>query len=601
MTVEEHEKGREAFASEEEYRLHSLRHSTAHVMAEAIGVVFPEAAFAVGPPIQDGFFYDVRVDRPITEEDLATIEKQMKAIVKRNSRFERRELSRDEAIALFTERGQPFKVDRVSRLDPDEAITTYDQGGFVDLCRGPHVMRTRQCKHFKLLKVSGAYLLGDSKNEQLQRVYGTVWRKAEDLKNYLVRLEEARKRDHRRLGTRLGLFMFHDWAPGAPFWLPRGEDLYHTLSEAMRSLLLDEGYVAVRTPMLFDKKLWQTSGHWDHYREHMFHFEEAGAEGHEDHGVGLKPMNCPSHMLIFGSAKRSYRELPLRIHDQGVLHRDELRGALGGLTRVRQFCQDDAHLFVTEDQIEGEVQALLELVQRVYGAFDLGVQVKLSTRPEKKMGDDALWDRAESALRKAVLASGVAYTLNEGDGAFYGPKIDFDVLDALGRDFQCATIQLDFQLPRRFELTYVGADNAEHVPVVIHRAVYGSFERFIGILIEHFAGAFPVWLAPEQVRVMTVSEKSLEHGRVVQDTLVAAGLKSTFDDRDDKIGRKIRECHGQKVPYMAIIGERELQEGTVSVRSRDHGDLGSMSVADFAARVVREAVVPFQSPVGASS
>ncbi len=590
--MEDHERGREAFASEEEYRLHALRHSTAHVMAEAIGKVFPEAAFAVGPPIEDGFFYDVRVDRPISEDDLAAIEKEMKAICKRNSRFERRELSRDEAVGLFQQLGQPFKVDRVSRLGDDEAITVYDQGGFTDLCRGPHVMRTKQCKHFKLLKVSGAYLHGDSKNEQLQRVYGTVWPKRDELDAYLHRLEEAKKRDHRRVGTQLGLFLFHDWAPGAPFWLPKGEDLYHTLSEAMRSLLRDEGDVAVRTPMLFDKKLWQTSGHWDHYRDNMYHFEEAGAEGHEDTGVGLKPMNCPSHMLIFRSQKRSYRELPLRIHDQGVLHRDELRGALGGLTRVRQFCQDDAHLFVTEDQIEAEVMALLDLVGRVYAAFDLGVKVKLSTRPEKKMGDDALWDKAEDSLRKAIIAAGMDYELNEGDGAFYGPKIDFDVLDALGRAFQCATIQLDFQLPRRFELTYVGADNAEHVPVVVHRAVFGSFERFIGILIEHFAGAFPVWLSPEQVRVMTVSEKSLEHGAAVFRALKAAGAKVTYDDRDDKIGRKIRECHGQKVPYMAIIGERELQQGTVSVRSRDHGDLGSLSVAGFCERVGPEGQVP---------
>ncbi len=596
--MEDHEKGREAFGSDEEYRLHSLRHSTAHVMAEAISTVFPEAAFAVGPPIQDGFFYDVRVDRPISEDDLASIGKAMKVIAKRNSRFERKELSRDEAVALFQELNQPFKVDRIARLDADEVITIYDQGGFTDLCRGPHVMRTKQCKHFKLLKVSGAYLHGDSKNEQLQRIYGTVWPTRDALDNYLHTLEEAKKRDHRRLGTQLGLFMFHDWAPGAPFWLPKGEDLYHTLSEAMRSLLLGEGYVAVRTPMLFDKKLWQTSGHWDHYRENMFHFEEEGAEGHEDHGVGLKPMNCPSHMLIFGSTRRSYRELPMRIHDQGVLHRDELRGVLGGLTRCRQFCQDDAHLFVSEEQIESEVAELLVLVKRVYDAFDLGVQVKLSTRPEKKMGDDALWDQAEDALRGAIEISGMPFTLNEGDGAFYGPKIDFDVLDALGRDFQCATIQLDFQLPRRFDLSYVGADNQEHVPVVIHRAVYGSFERFIGILIEHFAGAFPVWLAPEQVRVMTVSEKSLAHGRSTHDAMVAAGVKSTLDERDDKIGRKIRECHGQKVPYMAIIGERELQDHTVSVRSRDHGDLGSMSVDAFIERVRAEAVVPFENQGG---
>jgi threonyl-tRNA synthetase len=596
--MEDHEKGRAAFESDEDYKLHALRHSTAHVMAEAIGVVFPEASFAIGPPIQDGFYYDVAVERPITEDDLKTIQKAMKRVVKRNSKFERAELTRAEAIALFEQAGQKYKVELIQNLPDDVVISTYDQGGFTDLCAGPHVMRTGNCKHFKLLKVSGAYWRGDAKNDQLQRIYGTVWRTREDLDTYLFRIEEAKKRDHRRLGQQLGLFMFHDYAPGAPFWLPKGEDLYHTLSEVMRNLLVNSGYLPVRTPMLFDKTLWETSGHWGHYQENMFHF----AEGHHKEGdsdeeteskvMCLKPMNCPSHMLIFGSKRRSYRELPMRIHDQGVLHRNELRGALGGLTRVRQFCQDDAHIFCTEEQIQTEVLELLKLVKRVYSAFDLGFQVKLSTRPEKKLGDDALWDQAEGALQAALDGAGMAFELKEGDGAFYGPKIDFDVLDALGRDFQCATIQLDFQLPRRFELSYIGADNEPHTPVVVHRAIFGSFERFIGILIEHYAGAFPVWMAPESVRILTVSEKSVSHGEEVLKALRAAGVKATGDFGDEKIGRKIRECHGSKVPYMAVVGEKELEENTVSIRSRDHGDLGSIALGDFVNRLVEESLPP---------
>ncbi len=596
---EEHEIGREAFASEEDYRLHALRHSTAHVMAEAIAAVFPEAAFAVGPPIKDGFFYDVAVDRPITEEDLAAIEGEMKKIVKRNSRFERRELSRDEAVAFFTERGQRFKVDRISRLPEGEAITVYDQGGFTDLCRGPHVMRTRQCKHFKLLKVSGAYLHGDASQEQLQRIYGTVWPTREALDGYLFRLEEAKKRDHRRLGAQLGLFMFHDYAPGAPFWLERGEWLYHRLSEAMRTLLLDSGYISVRTPLIFDKKLWETSGHWEHYQEGMFHFAEGRhAEGDSDEEddsriMGLKPMNCPSHMLIFGSTRRSYRELPLRIHDQGVLHRNELRGTLGGLTRVRQFSQDDAHIFCTEDQIASEVQALLELVEMVYSAFGLGFQAKLSTRPADKLGSDALWDKAEGALRAALDGAGMDYELKPGDGAFYGPKIDFDVLDALGREFQCATIQLDFQLPRRFDLKYVGPDNERYTPVVIHRAILGSFERFIGILIEHYGGAFPPWLAPEAVRVMTVSEKSASYGGKVTELLRQHGIQVTFDDRGEKIGRKIREAHRDRVPYALVIGEREMNDDTVSYRARDEENANGVELHAFIRKMQRLTRFPF--------
>lgn len=597
--MEEHEKGRDAFESDEDYRLHALRHSTAHIMAEAIQTVFPGAKFTIGPPIKDGFFYDVDVAEPISEESLTVIEKAMKRIVKRNSKFERAVLSRPDAVALFEELDQPYKVQRIGRLPEDAEIMVYDQGGFRDLCAGPHVGRTGNCKHFKLLKVSGAYLDGDSRNKMLQRVYGTVWRTRADLDLYLERQEEARKRDHRRLGTALELFMFHPYSPGAPFWLPKGEDLYNTLQNAMRGLLMEGGYSPVRTPMIFDKKLWETSGHWEHYQEGMFHFAEGHyAEGDSDEEddsqiLGLKPMNCPSHMLIFGRKRRSYRELPMRIHDQGVLHRNELRGALGGLTRVRQFCQDDAHIFCTEDQIAAEVDQLIQLVGKVYSAFDLGYRAKLSTRPADKLGSDELWDKAEGALQAALDKAGIEYVINEGDGAFYGPKIDFDVLDALERPWQCATIQLDFQLPRRFDLSYIAEDNSAHIPVVIHRAIFGSFERFIGILIEHYAGEFPMWMAPEQIRIATVSEKSVGHGHAILEAAQAGGVKATFDDGDDKIGKKIRTWHGSKVPYLAVIGEREQEDGTVSIRSRKSREMETMSLPEFVTRMQTEAKSPF--------
>ncbi len=596
--MEEHEKDRNTSDEDREHKLHRLRHSAAHVMAEAIQTVFPEASLAIGPPIQDGFYYDVDVDRPITEDDLSTIEKAMKVVVKRNSQFKQESWTKDKAIAWFKERGQGFKVELIEGIE-DEEVSIFHQDGFTDLCRGPHVPRTKNCKHFKLLKVSGAYWRGDSSGPQLQRIYGTVWPTRDELDLYLHRLEEAKKRDHRRLGQQLELMMFHEYAPGCPFFLPKGEVLYHELSEAMRSLLMDEGYVTVRTPLLFDSRLWKTSGHWEHYKDDMFCFaEDEQPEDEADELImGLKPMNCPSHMLIFGSRKRSYRELPLRIHDQGVLHRNELRGALGGLTRVRQFCQDDAHLFVMESQIEAEVTDLLAMVDKVYTSFGMDFICKLSTRPEKKLGDDALWDQAEAALEQALKNNKLDFVLKEGDGAFYGPKIDFDVVDALGREWQCATIQLDYQLPRRFDLKYVGPDNAPEVPVVIHRAIFGSLERFIGILIEHYAGAFPTWISPEQVRVLTVSEKSLTHGYAVRDALNTAGLRVHVDDRDDKIGFKIREAHNAKVPWMVIIGEKEQESGTVSVRLRKdlqgQGTPPNPTVDEFVSLVREAAQRPF--------
>lgn len=597
---------RNDFGSEEEYRLHCLRHSTAHIMAQAVQRMHPTARLAIGPPIEDGFYYDIEIPGvTLSEDDLPAIEAEMKKIVKENQTFEMETVDRDALRARLVEADQPYKVEMLDGFDDEIKVcknfSKKTGDTWQDMCAGPHVMRTGQCKHFKLLKVAGAYWRGDASRPQLQRIYGTVWPKRADLDQYLFRLEEAKKRDHRKVGAQLDLFMFHDYSPGCAFWLPKGETLYHILSDRMRSLLLTEGYVAVRTPQLFDKKLWETSGHWAHYQENLFHFSEGhfaeGEESEHDHTheriLGLKPMNCPSHMLIFGSRKRSYRELPMRVHDQGVLHRNELSGALSGLTRVRQFSQDDAHIFCTEDQIADEIEKLLELVERVYGAFGMSMKIHLSTRPEDKLGDDELWDRAEGALKEGLGRRGIDYGIKEGDGAFYGPKIDFDIYDALGRGHQCATVQLDYQLPRRFELTYVGADNALHTPVVIHRAIVGSFERFIGVLIEHYAGNFPVWLAPEQVRVMTVSEKSVEHGAAVTNALKAAGVRVTFDDGDEKIGYKIRECHGKKVPYMAVIGAKEAEEGTVAIRSRDDGDLGTMSVEDFVAKVVAEGEVPF--------
>jgi threonyl-tRNA synthetase len=603
--MEDHEKGREAFESDEAYRLHCLRHSTAHIMAQALLQLHPDAKLAIGPAIEEGFYYDVDLAKPLHETDLEAIEGVMKRIVKENQTFEHEDWSHDQAVEYFAGHKQDYKLELIEGFG-DAQLSVYRNRSkegyeFVDLCKGPHVLRTGQCKHFKLMRVSGAYWRGDPQKQQLQRVYGTVWPTREELDKYLYRLEEAKKRDHRKLGKELELFMLHEWAPGAVFWLPRGEDIYNTLSSRMRQLLAGEGYSPVRTPMLFDQKLWQTSGHWAHYQEDMFHFPDRHHVPEEAEGqpvetqreLGLKPMNCPSHMLIFRSKKHSYRDLPIRIHDQGVLHRNELSGALSGLIRVRQFCQDDAHIFCTEDQIGDEAGRLLDLVHRIYPAFGMTYAVKLSTRPENKLGDDAMWDKAEGALRAALETRGIPYTINAGDGAFYGPKIDFDVFDALGRAFQCATIQLDYQMPLRFELSFVGADNQPHAPVVMHRAIFGSFERFIGILIEHFAGNFPTWLAPEQVRVMTVSEKSVEHGKAVLATLKSAGIKATFDDNDDKINYKIRACHGMRVPYMAVIGERELEQGTVSVRSRDQGDLGSMNVADFVAKVRDEAKIPF--------
>jgi threonyl-tRNA synthetase len=568
-----------------------VRHSTAHLLAAAVTNLFPGTQCGIGPATDEGFFYDFVVERPFVPEDLDRIEAKMRELASADLPYERQLWPREEALAFFGQRGEPLKVQLIQeKTEGQSQVSCYtikDRETFVDFCVGPHVPSTGRLKAFKLLSTSNAYWKGDARNQPMQRVYGTAFVKDEELKQYLLQVEEAKRRDHRRLGKDLGLFMFHPWAPGAAFWLGKGTRLYHQLADYMRSVLFPAGYTEIRTPLIFNKSLWETSGHWQHYRQNMFLVES------ENTDMGVKAMNCPGHMLVFASQVRSYRDLPLRLHEQTPLHRNEASGVLGGLTRVRQFSQDDAHCFVSEDQIGEEVERLLKLVEQVYADFGLRYEVKLSTRPEEFVGERATWDHAERELKRALDAAGMAYTINEGDGAFYGPKIDFDVTDAIGRKWQCATIQLDYQMPQRFGLKYVGADNAEHQPIVIHRAIYGSFERFLALLIEHYAGAFPLWLAPVQMVVLPIADRHLEYAGSVRDRLSAAGLRIELDDRQEKIGYKIREAQLQKVPYMLVVGDREAAEGTVSVRSRAGGDLGARAldvlIADAQAEVARRA------------
>ena len=563
------------------------RHSTAHLMAAAVTSLFPGAQCGIGPAIEDGFFYDFVVDRPFVPEDLAAIEQKMKDLAVQDLPFARELLPREEARAFFARRGEPLKVQLIEeKTEGQTEVSCYsikDRETFIDFCVGPHVPSTGRLKAFKLLNTSNAYWKGDARNQPMQRIYGTAFFSDAELKAYLQRLEEARRRDHRKLGKELGLFTFHQWAPGAPFWLSNGTTLYNILAAYMREVLFPAGYVELKTPLVFNKSLWETSGHWDHYRQNMFLIESEGEQ------MGVKAMNCPGHMVVFASQVRSYRDLPLRFHEQTPLHRNEASGVLSGLTRVRQFSQDDAHCFVTEEQIASEVEALLRLVQRVNGDFGLEFTAKLSTRPEQFLGDVATWDHAEAALKQALEAAGQPYTINEGDGAFYGPKIDFDITDAIGRKWQCATIQLDYQLPQRFDLKYIGADNAEHRPVVIHRAIFGSFERFIALLIEQYAGAFPLWLAPLQAVVLPIADRHLAYAHTVRGELAAAGLRVSVDERQEKIGYKIREAQLQKIPYMLVVGDREAAEGTVGVRHRSGGDQGARPVPAFAAAALREA------------
>jgi len=567
--------------------LELYRHSTAHLLAAAVTALFPKVQCGIGPPIDEGFFYDFVVERPFVPEDLAAIEVKMREMAAADLAYERQMWPRDEAIDFFRKRGEPLKVQLIEEKTAGQShvscYTIRDRDTFVDFCVGPHVPSTGKLKAFKLTTTSNAYWKGDAHNQPMQRVYGTAFFSQKELDEHVARLEEAKKRDHRRLGKELGLFTFHPWAPGATFWLAKGATLYNTLADYMREVLIPAGYVEVKTPIVYNRALWETSGHWSHYRENMFLVESKDGEE-----MGLKAMNCPGHFLLFASQMHSYKELPVRYHEQTPLHRNEASGVLGGLTRVRQFSQDDGHCFVAEDQIAAEVEALLRLIQRVYRDVGMEYSAKLSTRPEQFLGEVSTWDHAEAALRQALDQAEQPYVLNAGDGAFYGPKIDFDITDALGRKWQCGTIQLDYQMPQRFDLKYVGADNAEHRPVVIHRAIFGSFERFIAILIEHFAGAFPLWLAPVQVTVLPIADRHLDYAREVRSTLAAAGLRAIVDDRQEKVNLKIREAQLQKVPYMLVVGDREAAERAVAVRSRAKGDLGARPLDTFLADALAE-------------
>jgi threonyl-tRNA synthetase len=558
------------------------RHSTAHLMAAAVVNLFPGTQCGIGPAIDDGYFYDFVVERPFVPEDLEAIEQKMREFASRDLKYERRMIAKDEAKAYFAARGEPLKVQLIDEKGGDIVSCYAIDDVFMDFCTGPHVPSTGRLKAFKLMSTSNAYWKGDARNQPMQRVYGTAFFSETDLKAHLQRIEEAKKRDHRRLGRELGLFTFHPWAPGAAFWLAKGTTVYNLLADYMRDVLFPAGYVELKTPLIYNKALWETSGHWQHYRQNMFTVE---AEGEQ---MGVKAMNCPGHMLVFASEGRSYRDLPLRFHEQTPLHRNEASGVLSGLTRVRQFSQDDAHIFVAEAQIGEEVERLLRLVQRVYDDFGLAIAMKLSTRPAEFLGEVATWDHAEAALRQALESVGLTYTVDAGGGAFYGPKIDVDVTDALGRRWQCATVQLDYQLPERFNLTYAGADNAEHRPVVIHRAIFGSFERFMALLLETYAGAFPLWIAPVQAAVLPIADRHAPYAAAVRDRLAAAGLRAELDDRQEKIGYKIREAQLQKVPYMLVVGDREAAEGTVSVRSRAEGDRGASTVDAFIAAALDE-------------
>jgi threonyl-tRNA synthetase len=561
------------------------RHSTAHLMAAAVTNLFPGAQCGIGPATDEGFFYDFVVDRPFVPEDLDAIEEKMKELASQDLPYERQMWPREEAKRFFAEKGEPLKVQLIEeKTEGQSEVSCYtikDRDTFVDFCVGPHVPSTGRLKAFKLLNASNAYWKGDARNQPMQRIYGTAFFSESELKAHLQRIEEAKKRDHRKIGRDLGLFWFHPYAPGEPFWLPKGTTLVHLLGNYMREILFPAGYVEVRAPLVFNKALWETSGHWEHYRENMFLIQTPGPSAGEAEQSSLKPMNCPGHMLLFASEVRSYRDLPMRIHEQSVLHRMEASGVLSGLTRVREFIMDDAHVFLRPDQIGEEVERLLQLVTRVYDDFGLTPEMKLSTRPAEFMGEIATWNHAESELKKALDTVGVSYTVNEGDGAFYGPKIDFAVTDALGRQWQCATVQLDYLLPERFGLKYIGADNTEHRPVVIHRAIFGSFERFIALLLEHYAGALPLWVSPVQAIVLPIADRHVEYGKSVRDRLAAACLRVELDERQQKIGYKIREAQLQKIPYMLVTGDREAADGSVSVRSRSGGDQGSQPVDTF--------------------
>jgi threonyl-tRNA synthetase len=559
--------------------LDTIRHSTAHLMAMAVQELFPGTQVTIGPVIENGFFYDFGTDRPFTDEDLQRIEQKMSEIVKRDLPVRREELSRDEAIATFEKLGEKYKVEIIKSIPGDEPLSIYRQGEWFDLCRGPHVPSTGRLGAFKLTSVAGAYWRGDEHNAMLQRIYGTAWADKDDLAAYVKRVEEAKARDHRKLGKELDLFTFSHFAPSMPIFLPKGAAIYNELVDFVRKFYARDGYSEVVTPLIWDTEIFKISGHYENYKENMF-FSQV-----DEREYGVKPMNCPGHTQIFAMERRSYRDLPIRYADFARLHRYERSGVTHGLVRVRSFAQDDAHLFVTPEQIEPEIDRELRLIKEIYDIFDFKeVRIALSTRPEKRLGSDEIWDNAESGLENALKKNGVDYHINPGEGAFYGPKLEFQVTDAIGRPWQLGTIQLDYALPERFKLSYIGADNGEHQPVMIHRAILGSLERFIGIIIEHFAGAFPLWLAPVQASVLPLSEKFLDYGRETAAKLRAAGLRIETDESNEKLGAKIRDAQLRKIPYMLVVGEKEVAAGTVSVRKRTGGDQVSLSIDDFVAQ-----------------
>ena len=564
---------------EAEDELRAIRHTASHVLAQAVKRLYPETKLAIGPAIDDGFYYDFDREGGFTPEDLEKLEAEMTKIVKENLPVKPFVLPRDEAVRFMEEKAEPYKVELIEDLPDEETISFYQQGEFVDLCAGPHIMYTKGVKAFKLTSIAGAYWRGSEKNKMLTRIYGTAFANKTDLENYLTMMEEAKKRDHRKLGKELGLFMFAEEGPGFPFFLPKGMTLKNTLIDYWREIHLREGYQEVSTPIILSRKLWENSCHWDHYKDNMY----TTVIDEEDYAV--KPMNCPGGMLVYKNQPHSYRDLPLRVGELGLVHRHEKSGQLHGLMRVRCFTQDDAHIFMRDDQIEDEIKGVTRLINEVYTQFGFEYFVELSTRPEDSMGSDEDWEMATNGLKKALEDMGLEYIVNEGDGAFYGPKIDFHLRDSLGRTWQCGTIQLDFQMPQRFNLEYTAEDGSKKRPIMIHRVCFGSIERFIGILIEHFAGKFPVWLAPVQVKVIPVSEKSMEYAAGVYEKLKAAGIRTELDHKDEKVGYKIRQAQLEKVPYMLVLGEKEAAEGAITVRSRDKGDLGAAGLEDFIADI----------------
>ena len=582
-TVVDHDAAVNILTAKDEKGLAALRHTTSHVMAQAVKRLYPNTKLAIGPSIADGFYYDMEFETPLTSDDFEKIEAEMKKIVKEDLKIERFTLPREKAIEFMKEKEEPYKVELIEDLPEGEEISFYQQGEFVDLCAGPHLMSTKEVgKAFKIMSLAGAYWRGDEHNQMLTRLYATAFAKKDELEAYITMMEEAKKRDHRKLGKELGLFMMHEAGPGFPFFLPKGMVLKNTLLDYWREIHRKAGYVEISTPVILNRSLWETSGHWDHYKNNMYTTVIDG----EDYAI--KPMNCPGGVLVYASEPRSYRDLPLRMGERGLVHRHEKSGQLHGLMRVRCFTQDDAHIFMTPEQIKDEIKGVAGLINEVYSLFGFQYHVELSTRPEDSMGSDEDWEMATDALRSALDELQLPYVVNEGDGAFYGPKIDFHLVDCIGRTWQCGTIQLDFQLPQRFELEYVGADGEKHRPIMIHRVVFGSIERFIGILIEHFAGAFPTWLAPVQVKVLPISDKYMDYAQNVLNKLTEAGIRAEVDTRAEKIGYKIREAQTAKIPYMLVVGQKEEEENTVSVRSRAAGDEGARSLDMFIADILKE-------------